>query len=160
MKRLRVRIVSGAALGLVVGLGAFAVVAAGDDASTVEVPSPEELSPGLATGNLARFCEKVPCTFITTDTSPGLRSAQTLKPGGIATPLSECPGAAEVIEAKGYYLPSFGGFDGPCPTPEQRAEIKPYTDRDALIDKLALEAQDGGAADPATLDAIKTMGDE
>lgn len=156
----KVEVLIGAALGLVIGLGVFAVVAVGQDSSQVEVPSPEELSTGPATGDLARFCKEVPCTFITTDTSGGLRGAETLEPGGLATPLSECPGAAESIEAKGYYLPSFGGFEGPCPTPEQLADIKPYTDRDALIDKLALDAQDGDPADPATLDAIRSMGDE
>ena len=149
------RLVLAALIGGLVGLGCFAMVAAGSEDAVV-APAPQDLVTGEAQGDLARFCDVAPCTFIATDPPKGLSGSESLKPGGSSTPLSTCPGAAEVIEAKGYYMPAFGGFEGPCPTDEQLQAISPYTERDALIDQLANEpTDDGERADPAVLEEIR-----
>lgn len=151
-------LLAGGVAGLLVGLTTFTVVASGQDSQPVGTPAPEELITGQAEGELAEYCEQVPCTFITTDGSLG-------ETGGTesSTALDECPGAAEAIEEKGYYMPAFGGFEGPCPTAEQLEQIKPYTGKDAFRDKLAIEAMDreqGEQADPALLEAMEQADDE
>lgn len=138
---------------MAVGFGLFTVVAAGSEDSVI-APDPADLVIGPAEGALKNYCAVVPCTFISTATTAGISSGDDLEPGGSSTALSECPGAEAVIEKKGYYMPGFGGFDGPCPTEEQLLDIPPYTERDALIDELAV-APPGERADPAVLEAIR-----
>lgn len=142
---------------VVLGLAGGGAAVAGL-AELFRAPSPEELATGPADGALEPFCEQEPCSFITTDPSLDSQGSEALKPDGTTTPLSECSGAAGVLRSKGYYLPSFGGFEGPCPTPAQLSEIKPYTDVDALRDQLALDAIDrkqGEQPDPALLEALE-----
>lgn len=86
------------------------------DESWSGVPVPEELE---------RFCTSMPCDFFTTEKWDGVRSGEELMRA--TTPASECPGAGEAYAEAGYNV---GGFHGPCPTPEQLADITPLTEHE------------------------------